>query len=78
MVYIILENSNGKYYDIGILIPVNENEDNNNSNNIKRKFKLLLAQISINKPKEKWLLNTEHEINFYFAKKIWKINITLK
>ena len=69
-ILIIQENSNGKYYDIGILIPVNDNEDNNNnSTNIKRKFKLLLAQISINKPKEKWLLNTEHEINFYFAKK---------
>ena len=68
-ILIIQENSNGKYYDTGILIPVNDNEDNNNSTNIKRKFKLLLAQISINKPKEKWLLNTVHEINFYFAKK---------
>lgn len=68
-ILIIQENSNGKYYDKGILIPVNDNEDNNNSTNIKRKFKLLLAQISINKPKEKWLLNTEYEINFYFAKK---------
>lgn len=64
--YLVLQkSSNGKYYDIGILIPL---EDNNNQLNSKKKFKLILLQISINKNKDKWLTNSEHEINLFFVK----------
>ena len=43
-------------------------EDNNNQLNSKKKFKLILLQISINKNKDKWLTNSEHEINLFFVK----------
>ena len=81
-ILIIQENTNGKYYDIGILIPLNDEVEDkeDDENNAKIKFILLLLQISINKPREKWLLYTEHEINFYFVKKklesIYNIEIT--
>ena len=70
-ILILQENTNGKYYDIGILIPLNDEVEDkeDDENNAKIKFILLLLQISINKPREKWLLYTEHEINFYFVKK---------
>ena len=62
---ILQQYSNGKYYDIGILIP---SEQNNNEFKSKKKFKLILLQISIKKDKAKWLTNSEHEINFFFVK----------
>ena len=65
-ILIIQQNCNGKYYDIGILIPVNDDDTENLG---RKKFKLILFQISIKKPSKKWLENQEHEINFVFIKK---------
>ena len=51
--------SNGKYYDIAILIP---DEGNNN-------FILIVSQVSVNKEEKKYILKKEHEIILYFTKK---------
>ena len=55
---------NGKYYDCGILIPYN-----NNQNNRKKKFILILFQITIKKRGIQLLTIQEHEINYFFIKK---------
>ena len=63
-IFIKQENFNGKYYDCGLLVPV----DINDTNKVIKDFYLILFQISIFKDKSKRLTKYEHEINFYYIK----------
>ena len=74
-IFIKQENFNSKYYDCGLLVPVNPDDKSSEIKN----FYLIVFQISILKESKKRLNENEHEINFYYIKKHleskYKLNI---